>query len=227
MYKVTVRQGLGSGDWKTFSKVIFEVSLDNKRYRGDSFYSILSWAKPRFESIEIIVCDLLQRHNLVFSKQINMESASHEAKKMGDDWIRDSSPLFKELGLSPTITRWEEWLAYNPPYYERCLKDLKDLYKDNPNVKQEIEAFFNAVWDRNQKHEKCSASLRNTFKDEVFLPYLFEETALSAVFLPALSGISAYPGSLPKFWNNFIEGSVDILKGFGGQTFITLDLKRQ
>lgn len=227
VYKVTVRKGLGPGNWQDFPKVIFEISLDNKRYRGESFYAILNWARTRFKSIHIIVCDTLQRHNICFNQNISESKAHSLAKQKGDLWLQESQIYFDKLGLSPEITRWDDWLNYDPELYNRYDCDLKNLYKTNPAIQNEINKICKAVWERRKKHENLDNALETPFKNMAILPYFFEETVLSAIFLPIINGVSAYPGSLPQFWNTFIDGKVNILNGFKGHTFINLDLKRK
>lgn len=226
-YKVEVRRGLGHGNWKDFSKVIFEVSLDNKHYYGDHFFSILAWAKDRFNSIEIIVCDTLQRFNLAFEKGIEKEKALEIARAQGDDWINKSKEYFKSLQLSPKITKWDDWMDYDKDLYQVGYKELSALYELNLSVKKEIDAICDNVWHRRQKKYQLPESSAPHFKEAVFLPYFFEETVLSSIFLPVVGGVSAYPGSLPLFWDHFIEGKFDCLNGFKGHTFINLSLTRK
>jgi|GEM_PF-5136939 len=227
VYKVTVRKGLGPGNWQDFSKVIFEISLDNKRYRGASFYAILDWARTRFKSIHIIICDTLQRHNICFNKKISESKAQFLAKQKGDLWLQESQIYFDKLNLTPEITRWDDWLNYDPELYNRYDCDLKNLYKKDPAIQNEINKICDAVWERRKKQENIDKALESSFKKQVILPYFFEETVLSAIFLPAIKGVSAYPGSLPKIWNTFIDGKINILDGFREHTFINLDLKRK
>lgn len=227
IYKVAVRRGLGSGDWKDFTKVIFEVSVDNKRYTGPYFFSILSWAKERFDSIEIIVCDTLQRYNLAFAQNTDHRTAMQTAMQMGEDWIRRSQGYFDYLNICPRISRWEDWLSHDPKTYDTNYRDLVHLYQNNLAVRTEVDKLAEAVWESRRKIFHFSEALEQKFKEEVFFPYFFEETALSAVFLPEVGGISAYPGSLPNFWNNFIEGKFSCLKGFQGCTFVNLSLTRK
>lgn len=226
-YKITVRKGLGPGNWQDFRKVIFEVSLDNKRYKGNAFFSILDWARTRFDTIHIIVCDTLQRYNICFDQKTSESDAKHLAKKKGDQWIQAAQPYFGELGLTPEITRWADWLSYNPTLYNEYHQALKNLYNTDQMIQKEINKICDNVWQRRKKQENLNPALEKEFKNKVILPYFFEETALSAVFIPIVKGVSAYPGSLPPLWNLFIEGKVDTLKGFRGHTFINLDLKRR
>ncbi len=226
-YKVTVRKGLGPGNWQDFSKVIFEVSLDNKRFRGDSFYAILDWARTRFKSIHIIICDTLQRHNISFDKKISESKARPCAKQKGDLWLQESQVYFDKLKLTPEITRWDDWLNYDQDLYNKYDKDIRNLYETNQTVQNEINKTCDAVWERRKRHENIDDVLENAFKNQVILPYFFEETVLSAIFLPVIKGVSAYPGSLPKIWNTFIDGKINTLNGFREHTFINLDLKRK
>lgn len=225
-YKVSVRKGIGRGDWKESSHVIFEISLDNKHYRGDHFRSILDWAESNFKELTIIVCDTLQRHNLMFSENINEQEAQVISKERGDHWLDEYSPYMESKAIPTQIYRWDKWL-FCSQQYEKGLESLKTLYSEDINFQRDLQAFFEKVFERKAKLVPHIWDIKTQYIESVLMPYFFEETVVTSIFLEDIKGISAYPGTLPKLWEKFIQRKFVGLEGFLNHTFLTLDLVKR
>jgi tRNA-dependent cyclodipeptide synthase len=222
IYRVTVRKGLGNGDWKNYSKINFEVSLSNKRYQGESLFSIIEWAKSRFTDIEIILCDSLHRHNILFERNVSISEARNISLEMGNAWLNHAHIFFNALNVTPKITRWDDWIKKYENEYTSYYHEIETLYNENSYIKKEVDLLCNNYLKRNN-----NILCQKSFRQQILMPYFFEETALSSVFLPKIGGVNAYPGSLPQLWNYFINTKENHLSGFKNQLFISLNLSRK
>lgn len=225
-YKVIVRQSLGIRDWKDFHTVILVISLDNKRFVGDYFRSILCWAKERFETIHVIVADTLQRHNIALLENTQLEQAKNISLKRGDEWIAQSNDIFKEMKIIPTIDRWDDWLLRYRNDYQQQYQDFLNLCETNQYIHSELKNYFDSLWKRLVQSKNLNQQKKEAFNQDVFMPYFLEETVLTSVFLSVLKGVIAYPGSLPKLWGYFTKEEHGSLNGFSKGAIAHLDFKR-
>lgn len=222
-YKVSSRKGVGDGSWMNSSKIIFEVSLDNKKYYGDYFFSILQWAQERFSEITIIICDTLQRYNIMHDQKINEKEAFEISINLGKNWISQNQFNLRSLKTKPTIYHWDHWLSYKDDFvlYQNT---LQDLYDSNIYFKNECDKVFENILNRFEKKYKSQTIIKEDVIHNVIKPYFFEETAVTSIFLSKLDGVSAYPGSLHQIWNDFASGKIKGLSGFKDCIFISLNL---
>lgn len=225
-HKVEIRKGLGTGDWRAHNQVIFEVSLDNRRFTGDHLGSILHWAESKFQIAHIIICDTLQRHNLRFYEGVSAATARKHAQISGDAWLMENNDLFLKTPMIVQVHRWDQWKKPSSAYRKE-LNALKRVYNTNNTFRNEINDYLETVWKQKSTAQKLNSKARVFYIETVLKPYFFEETAITSVFLNQLDGISAYPGSLPPIWESLIQGKYDVLKGFRGHTFLQLDLSRR
>lgn len=222
-YKVSVRKGIGDGNWMNFSKIIFEISLDNKRYYGDYFFSILQWAQERFHEITIIICDTLQRYNVMHDENLTEKEAFDVSRNLGKQWISQNQFNLQSLKIKPVIYHWDHWLAYKDEF-EQNKNILHDLYDSNIYFKYECDKIFEIILNQFRKKYKDKAIIKEDIIHKVIKPYFFEETAVTAIFLPKLDGINAYPGSLHQIWGDFASEKLKGLLGFKNCIFLSLNL---
>ena len=222
-YKVSVRRGIGDGNWMNYSSINFQISLDNKKYYGDYLLSIFQWAEARFSKITIILCDTLQRYNLMFEHNITEEEACVISRDLGKKWLTQNQSILSSLNVTTEIFYWDNWLFYKDEieYNKNILKNLhiKDTYFRN-----ECEKIFDNIWDRFAKNNKVQLLSRKAVIDNLIKPYFYEETAVTDIFLSKLNGINAYPGSLHPIWDDFVAGKFGELEGFKNCTFLSLNL---
>jgi tRNA-dependent cyclodipeptide synthase len=222
-YKISVRKGIGNENWMDFSAVIFEISLDNKRYNGDYFFSILQWAQERFSEITIIICDTLQRYNIMYDQKVTEEEAFLLSRNLGKQWLCQNKSILDALKISPHIFYWDNWLLHKNDLNNNQ-NTLNTLYANNVYFRNECDKIFENIWERFKKKYTNNIIVKADIINNLIKPYFFEETAITDIFLSRINGISAYPGSLHQVWDDFSSGKIDGLNGFKGRTFLSLNL---
>jgi tRNA-dependent cyclodipeptide synthase len=224
-YKVTARKGLGHGDWKNFTSVIFEISLNNSRSQGEYLNSTIKWAEGRFERAYFILCDSLQRHNINFENPYLSEKEAHvKAIEKGNTWLKNNQHYIENSILEFSIYRWDYWLNFTDDY-NKARNYLDDLYMNDSIFRNDIDNVCHNFWVKSEYKNKNPSSERD-FISRAAKNYILEETAVTSIFAARIKGVSAYPGSLHHFWLPFIELENEFLPGFKNHTFITLDLVR-
>jgi hypothetical protein len=145
---------------------------------------------------------------------------------LGQKWIRENKRVLDESTLIYEISTWKNWKKPGIGYLKE-LNALKRTYNTDINFRTEIDTYLNQLWLQKSKSKDLTMDKKDMFTERVLRPYFFEETAVTAIFLDHIKGISAYPGSLPHFWESLIDQKYGVLQGFANHTFLRLDLSRR
>ena len=170
MYKVKIlKNGIGE-----FKKARLGISLGQNYHEGDKFISLCEWADTRFEHVEVMFADTLNRWN-----DLALNIAAQDWKKLGDDWL-DRNEYAISLLSSKHITRWDDYRRH--PDYIRSMRWVKQRYDASFPFKTMID-------DRVSK-------VREKYGGDPFYirSYLIEECSVSVV-MAQQPVADVYPGS--------------------------------
>ena len=219
-YKITTRKNLGNDHWYNFQNIILPISMNNKKCDGEYFFCTLQWAKERFDTIDIIICDTLNRHNIMFEMDIEEQEAKQYAQDQGNKWIQNNNYCIDQLQSKIHLSRWNDW-HYQTTFNNEYLQ-LEKLYTTNKKFAEEANSSFNEVWLRRQKQQNYDDHLKTEFIQKVIQPYLFEEMCITSILLQKIDSFIAYPGLFPQFSQHFITDKFNILDGFKNRTILAL-----
>ena len=179
-------------DKKTFSisSCSVTVSMCNVSQRGAKFAATIYGITNNFKECTIMVCDTLQRHNLLVDGFEDISSAHEKAFEIGNDWLRENEQYFSLFTIPYKVIRWDYWLLHEKYKFSRIKID--DFFEKNDKYRQ---AFYNATNDFVSRLEK-----RNTLKYFDFdkakalsLEYLKEECAVMLLWADNKYNFEIYP----------------------------------
>lgn len=129
-YKVCLNR---KTDWQVFNSCRIQVSVGNPRYEGAKYQALLEWCYHRFDNVEIILSDTLQRYNLRQQMGIDNATAWKLSRLEGQAWLkRNPCPYdFK-------VTCWDELLKH--PSFSMRRGAIDRQYKKNPAFRSLVDA---------------------------------------------------------------------------------------
>lgn len=167
------------------SHIMLLISMGNKRQRGKYIAATIDLIKNKFKHYTIMICDVLQRHNLISQLNLSPEDAYISALKEGDNWLDDNFSTLKKLN-NFTIVRWSKWIEDNN--FNHYRKMIEREYNQNVAYRESIiqtaKIFSNRTSNIQTKDDILNSSIT----------YLLEEC--SAMFLWVNEGYNyeLYPG---------------------------------
>lgn len=182
--RVKIKHGRG---WQNFNHCRLDISVGH--LDDEYFKAWLNWAKDRFELIDILLCDTLQRHNIMVKDNYSEQEAYEKTKVDGQEWVKRNlssqdlnNPLIR-------VIHWDEILA--DPSFSEKLTLIQKLYKEKAIVTEKVDMEINEFISR-----KESASSGYLFDIEHCRRYLLEELAVFQVLADRKREIiDVYPGA--------------------------------
>lgn len=170
-------------------KCLIGISVGQEYHEGDKLQSMIDWAKERYDNVEILLADTLQKHNFIFLDGINEDMALEKSLKNGDEWIKRNNRALGNL----KINRWDE--LYKEARNEGLIVSVHDTYKKNDEFADEIDNTIRKFFERNSLNRK---DLYNKKSFELFYEtskdYLLEETAVDSYINLFIKAPVIYPG---------------------------------
>lgn len=194
-YKV---RGFADFDWTQKRLVRLEISVGQPYHEGAKLQAALEWANRHFDQTVLLLGDTLQRYNLMMDG-VAAEQARKSAFDAGEQWLKRHAEYIKDL----QIFRWDDVLQH--PDFGIIRKKVGDLYQKDNHVKKMIDESIKEIAIR--RHIE---SHRDVQFFDLSLQYLLEEITGAVIENQLYPGVSAYPGSIPKFWgviNYIVSGS--------------------
>jgi hypothetical protein len=109
-----------SGNWQRYRVARMGISVGQPYHEGDKFRAACEWVSSRFDHVQIMVADTLQRHNMPGGDTRWNRLLAEQA---GDAWLaRNQSSI--DLISNQEILRWDDLLA-DPAY---------PLYRRHPGM---------------------------------------------------------------------------------------------
>lgn len=106
-YKVYVNK---KAPWQHYNTARLQISVGKPRYEGTKFFALVEWCKHRFEHVELIVSDTLQRHNYRWQLDCDPASAWKLARRDGEQWLKKNAAIINHLP-SHSITMWDDLIG--------------------------------------------------------------------------------------------------------------------
>ena len=175
--------------WQRADTVRLQISVGKPVYEGDKFFALCEWAAQRFDHVELIVSDSLQRHNLMMSGAMD-EAAAHRISNLdGEAWLLRNARAITQI-TTPEIIRWDTLIA--DPRFNLARVHLDYLYQIDASFSAALEGTIDAFWQRNTEawatqQERLDARMHSR-------AFLLEELAVFT-YLCAPAGLDVYAGS--------------------------------
>jgi len=122
---------------KEHRRACLTVSLNQKNEQGQKLKAIIEKANKSFASFDIMLCDSLNRFNLVIEHGLTFDEAEILAIKMGDEWIANNETFLENLKIPGKIIRWNEWRLN--PNFELILNQVNQLVQNDSACKKICE----------------------------------------------------------------------------------------
>lgn len=187
-YKVNVLSGC---DWKGARCVRLGISVGGKNHEGERLFALMEWVAARFEVVEILVADSLQRHNIMFAERCDERTAMAKALEAGEQWLERNA---ETIGMFEgcTIHRLEDFRKDET--FGKFHRYLLELFETNADFRRLVERDIKSFWTRR------SASMPDRMSEYDFFftqsrNYILEELAIMQVWDEKSTGVEVYPGS--------------------------------
>lgn len=169
-------------NWQDFTLCRIQVSVGNPRYEGAKYQALLEWCRHRFDAVEIIVSDTLQRHNLRRKLEIDHATAWKLSRLEGQEWLK-RNPCPDDFKL----TGWDDLLKH--PLYSVRRVAIDRHYDTN--------FAFRAAVDSKAEKYGCPDFL---LEEIAIFSFLFETPAVDIYagswITDVLRTIDLYPNAL-------------------------------
>lgn len=165
-------------------RAAFTISINNLITTGKKFRSIIHKVNKTFSSCDFMLCDTLNRHNIMMDKaELTQLQASKITYDQGDIWLNENQKYLDELTIDNKLIRWDNWI--NNPGYNAKLEQIGIEFELNLSYK---EAFYNtAAVYLSRRNLSGDAHLRRCIQ------YLQEECAVMLLWADNGYNFELYP----------------------------------
>ena len=190
-YKVNSSSRDTHKGWRQASIAEIGIKIDNSKYEGEKFASLLDWAASRFETVLITLSDTLYRHNYEAEGHAK-DVAVNMARTYGDFWLaRNKAAIRKYSGKADIIVqRWDDWKSH--PQFPEVLKDLQSLYRHDEGFYKSVRADIDGFLSRYGK--KITPENKFLYNRKSY-DYVLEEAAVYILIGREIGSARLYPGT--------------------------------
>lgn len=187
--------------------IILPICARSQGVRGRNFDATLNALKGRVQTLNVVMCDTLDRHNLGGDAALAEEKA--------DLWLNDNFHKIVNGGFDYTLRRWGN--VMQDPTFDRRHDVMKKLYSESVDVKTAIDRISSYyVEGKRERLEKARLPFNHVQEQAAAAAYLIEEFAGTAVYK------DWFPGQPEAYWgvyvgdvsvfnkNNHIDRGVDL-----------------
>lgn len=183
------------------------ISVGQEYHEGEKFRSVVQLVQRReFAQCIVIVCDLVQRHNLRVLHELSLGEATDKARALGDAWLTRNKQYLDESSVPYTIIRWDECVTNEG--FVRRLEEINQLRENDQEYRTALAQDTEIFVSRKARDELDE--LTRVHVAESCVQYLIEETAvIGSFFVDNKFEFLFYPGGIPRsveiFINRFIK----------------------
>ena len=165
-------------------RACLNISVDNENLQGSKLIAIVNKATRVFASLDIMICDSLNRFNIMLEKNIDSLLAEKLSLEIGNEWIKKNLDPIRELAIPIRVLRWNEWRQ--KPEYSMVHTQLVKLFNEDDDCKS-------IFIESSQKYLERKKLVGLEHAEQRSLEYLIEEC--SVIRLWALYGynLELYP----------------------------------
>jgi len=151
--------------------IILPICIRSPGVQGGKFLKTLEAIKD-IPNIHVVLCDLLDRHNLVGM----FEDPRVMSVKLADRWLEEYEPHLKRLIPQHSLTRWAEIQEH--PNFQKRLKAVAEAYQAGGEIKTMIDNMAMYYYVRKKERvEKQGLLLNRVDELQRSAAYLQEEMA--------------------------------------------------
>lgn len=215
-YKVLLNSPkLSNRDNKTVNNALLMISLDNVMTRGANLEAIIHKINKTFLHCDIMLCDTLNRFNIMAIDDISEYEAYKVALERGNDWLRENEQILKDLSINHRVIRWDEWLKN--VNFKSKLNIVQQEFNNNPTYKKALYDTAYQYLSRRKIHASPFASSNL----EQCIKYLQEECAVMLLW-----GDNGYQYELYTAKRNFaMDATYNIFIKGGVMSPVIVDVK--
>lgn len=166
---------------------VLAVSMNNNMFESTKLMALVAAGKKMFTKFDVVVCDSLQRHNLIAGGE-DANEAHRKAVEMGKTWQVKHEKSIHEIYPDTKFIHWDSLVKHSS--YEPGFRLFEEAFHHNQNLKEAMNFSVNEYYKRhNDTQRDCSTV------------YFAEECVVWYYVLPRLyQDITAivYPGEEPK-----------------------------
>ena len=167
-------------------KACLNISIDQKNEQGDKLAAIIDKANRSFGHFDLMLCDSLNRFNLIIERGLSMREAEIEANNMGDEWIEKNQKYINSLHIPGRIIRWDEWRIHDN--FQNIHQKLAHLVHTDEECMEVFSQVAHSYFERKQLAvDERSFALS--------IDYLIEECAIIVLWAIAGYHYELYPST--------------------------------
>lgn len=154
-----------------------DISLRNARCNGQFLRCLVHWASDKFRAFEVSLGDTLYRHTYEALGHpecglVSADDAEDIARREGDHWLKENSPILAELPSGFQVRRWDSWR--NHTEFEECVERVSRLVRYDGIVEalsRDVDAFLRRR-DRDRHDAQARIGLERFIVEEVAVYFL-------------------------------------------------------
>lgn len=224
-YAVKVKKQLCSGQtWRAFKTARLLISVGQEYHEGAKLMAAVKWCAKRFDHVEILVGDTLQRHSLSLNDGMDPAEAFEKSRSAGDDWLARNAALIGTLP-SVSVTRWEAWRV-NGAFSPR-LAQILSAYDRLPEFKEAVDEAAASYCARKSRIGALQDAGYRKKTLDLSYRYIFEELAIYSLIAEGEPVIDIYPGSCLSVIKR-LQGAVpeELPASLGARSLCSIKLER-
>lgn len=220
-YKVFI---IGKSNWRGFSTARLQISVGQPKHEKEKFYALTEWAAHRFDKVQLIVSDTLQRHNIAMEKGISLQDAYDVSMLVGQMWRRDNHAAISSIPAEKLeITMWNDWMEH--PDYAPMSRALGDLFTSSPTFRAGVEKKAREFCDRRVQAGNAVYATESAYQASV--KYLMEELPAFGVMLKQERAVDIYPGAwMEELFSQIARSGIEQLAVYGEANYLHVDYKK-
>ncbi|CAB4141085.1 Cyclodileucine synthase [uncultured Caudovirales phage] len=117
-------------------RCLIGISIGNPATAGQKLLATIALANRKFQSMNFLVADTLNRHHLVHDQPIGEAAAELLARQAGDLWLNENQTARAAVAIPTDFSRWDDWR--HRPITQDYAKFLGDLFHRNDLFKQAV-----------------------------------------------------------------------------------------
>ena len=197
-YKLRI---LGKSTWQGCATARLQISVGQPKHEKEKFFALTEWAAARFDKVQLIVSDTLQRHNIAMEKGISLREAYDVSAIVGQMWLRDNRAAIARIPAAKlVVTMWDDWMHH--PDYAPMAAAVNSLFETSESFKLAVEDKAREFCARRIAYGQTMYGADAAYQASV--KYLMEELPAFGVMLKQESAVDIYPGA----WMKDIFGAI-------------------
>lgn len=188
---------------KDFDMLVLGISMGSKNHRRDALNAIVNLLNTRSHEYVIVnVADTLRRFSFL-AQGADPEFAMAQAKKLGDEWIEENTPILRGLSAQWRIARWDEFRCDRR--FESYKQKFEAAYQNSDELREAIERDVTSFYERinGEGYEP------NERERETSTEFFIEELAVLSIQFEDYPAAQLYPGRELECFKAIRQGQVE------------------